>query len=212
MLRAAVGRDILDYQQLSGYLRAYAKPRDRISALLRTGELIRVRKGLYVFGENERRNPICRELLANLIYGPSYVSLDYALAYHGLIPEDVAVVTSVTTGARRRFSTPFGLFTYRHLPVQRYAAGAAQIQAGDDLFLIATPEKALADKVWADKRLSPRSASDIRKYLLEDLRMDAGRLVQLDDRRLRAVTEAYATRKILLLCRCIEQLKERSRE
>ena len=69
-IRDQIRTDLLDYQQLVSCLGAYAKPRDRISALLADGSLIRVRKGLYAFGERYRRAPLSRELLANLIYGP----------------------------------------------------------------------------------------------------------------------------------------------
>jgi len=72
------------------------RPRDKISDLLKKGTIIRVKKGLYVFGEDNRKKPYSKEILANLIYGPSYISLDYALQYHGLIPERVEAVTSVT--------------------------------------------------------------------------------------------------------------------
>lgn len=92
-IREQVRLDWLDYQQLVAILRPYAKPRDRITALLADGSLVRVRKGLYVFGERYRREPLIREALANLIYGPSYVSLDYALSRYALIPERVVAVT-----------------------------------------------------------------------------------------------------------------------
>lgn len=75
-----------DYQILLNSLRGYAHPRKKITALLRKGEIIRVKKGLYIFGAQHRRSPYCRELLANLIYGPSCISLEYALHYYGLIP------------------------------------------------------------------------------------------------------------------------------
>jgi hypothetical protein len=63
--------------------------------LLRRKDIIRVKKGLYIFGETYARRPFSREVLANVIYGPSYVSLDYALHYHGLIPERVEAVISI---------------------------------------------------------------------------------------------------------------------
>lgn len=195
--------DVLDYQQLVSYLHGYAKPRDRIGMLLAEGSLIRVRKGLYVFGERYRRAPLSRELLANLIYGPSYVSLDYALSHYGMIPERVENVTSVTTGESRRFSTPFGVFTYRPLPPRRYAPGIQWSGEGDARCLMASPEKALVDKVWTDKRLSPVNLKDFNSYLFEDLRLDAQRLSSLDPDRLAAIASAFAAKKINLLARCL---------
>lgn len=73
-----------DYQTLLDSLYGYAQSRMKISAMLAKGDIIRVKKGLYILGESLRRRPFCLELLANLIYGPSHVSLEYALHYHGL--------------------------------------------------------------------------------------------------------------------------------
>ena len=200
-IRDRLRTDVLDYQQLVSCLRGYSKPRDRIGRLLADGNLIRVRKGLYVFGERYRRGPLSREHLANLIYGPSYVSLDYALSHYGLIPERVENVTSVTTGENRRFSTPLGTFTYRPLPPRRYAPGIRWAGAGDTHYLMASPEKALVDKVWTDKRFSPASLTDFDAYLFEDLRVDEQRLSSLDPDRIAAIARAFASRKINMLAR-----------
>jgi len=191
--------DILDYQQLTGWLAGYAKPRDKIRALLADGSLIRIRKGLYVLGERYRRTLVSREILANLIYGPSYVSLDYALGIHGLIPERVLEVTSMTTGEKRRFMTRFGVFTYRPLSPHRYAPGVAWAGDGEARYLLATPEKALADKVWSDARFRPTRQSDFDSYLFADLRIEEGRLASLSGDRLTEIAGAYASRKVSLL-------------
>jgi predicted transcriptional regulator of viral defense system len=78
-------REEFDYQILQDALADYSRPRDKIRNLIKKKEIIRVKKGLYVLGDGHRKRPYSRELLANLIYGPSYVSLEYALSYHGLI-------------------------------------------------------------------------------------------------------------------------------
>ena len=210
-LRERIQRDIFDYQQLVACLDQLSKPRDKIRQLLDRGELIRVKKGLYVFCEPLRRAPVSRELLANLIYGPSHLSLDYALSHHGLIPERVDTVTSVTTGRSREFDTPFGAFSYRHLRESRYAAEVTLEQQGDVSFLIASPEKALADKIWADKRFSGIRLADYGPYLLDDLRVDPSALAGLDSSRLDLVARAYQSRKIHLLIRALRILRERSR-
>lgn len=207
-LRKRIHRDIFDYQQLVACLDPFSKPRDKIRRLLSRGEFIRVKKGLYVFCEPFRQGPVSRELLANLIYGPSYISLDYGLSHHGLIPERVDTVTSVTPGRSREFDTPFGVFSYRHLRGSRYPAGATLEQEGDVSFLIASPEKALADKVWADKRFSGSRLADYGPYLLDDLRVDPARLAGLDSSRLEAVARAYDSQKIHLLIRYLQTLRE----
>jgi len=123
-MRRNIGGEVFDYQVLVDALAGYRKPRDRITKLLASGAIVRVKKGLYCFGEAFRKEPLSREYLANLIYGPSYVSLEYALSHHGLIPERVETVTSVTTRRSRDFDTPFGAFSYRMLNGPRYAVGA----------------------------------------------------------------------------------------
>ncbi|MBW1855256.1 MAG: hypothetical protein JRJ00_11360 [Deltaproteobacteria bacterium] len=96
ILRRKIPQEEFDYQTLLDCLEVYARPRDKISDLLKKGIIIRVKKGLYIFGEEYRKIPYSMEILANLIYGPSYISLDYALQYYGLIPERIEAVTSVT--------------------------------------------------------------------------------------------------------------------
>ena len=113
-----IPREEFDYQTLLDVLKDYERPRDKISDYLRKGVIIRIKKGLYIFGEGYRKEVFSRELLANLIFGPSYISLDSALQYYGFIPERVEAMTSVTTGRSKRFETPVGLFTYREISVQ----------------------------------------------------------------------------------------------
>ena len=208
-LRRRIDREVFDYRQLLDCLDEYAKPRDKISALLASGFLLRVRKGLYVFGETWRRQPVAREGLANLIYGPSYISLEYALAYYGMIPERVETVTSVTTGKARRFQTPFGLFTYRPLSAARYAAGMTLTESGSGAFFIATPEKALVDFVWSDRRFRPASVADFADYLHVDLRIEPAHLVKLNRERFDQIAAQVAARKITLLAAYVRQLRRR---
>ncbi|HXV59100.1 MAG TPA: hypothetical protein VEK15_00290 [Vicinamibacteria bacterium] len=199
-IRRSIDADVFNYQQLMDCLQAYAKPRDKVRKLLKAGEIVRVKKGLYVFGEAHRRSPWSREILANLIYGPSYISLDYALSYYGLIPERVMVVTSVTLSRSRRFETPLGLFTYRRLSRRKYSIGIdQQALEGDQRFLIATPAKALADKIWTDQRFTPRKAEEFRAYLQDDLRIAPDVLSGIDRTLLKLIAEQYGSRKVRLL-------------
>jgi hypothetical protein len=61
--------------------------------------------------------------IANPLYGPSYISLEYALSYYGLIPERVESITSVTTKRSKKFITPLGSFSYEHIPLKAYPIG-----------------------------------------------------------------------------------------
>ncbi len=185
------------------------KPRDKVRRMLAAGDIIRLRKGLYLFAERFRREPICRELLANLIHGPSYVSLEYALSFHGLIPERVEVVTSVCTGRSRRFGTAVGTFTYRSLTAERYSWGAEVVSTQSGSFLMASPAKALADKVWTDKRFAGARTSDFESYLFEDLRIDREQLATMRCRDLMEAAGACGSPKIRRLARFIARVQER---
>jgi len=209
MRRKIVG-EVFDYQVLMDALAEYRKPRDRITKLLTAGMVIRIKKGLYCFGEVFRKEPLSREHMANLIYGPSYVSLEYALSYHGLIPERVAVVTSVTTCRSRDFNTSFGTFTYRMLKGPRYPVGAILETTGKTPFLVASPEKALVDKVWSDKRFSGRRMSEYDAYMMDDLRIDPHSLRSLDRMRLQAIAAAYDSAKINNLISYAKRFEEPS--
>jgi predicted transcriptional regulator of viral defense system len=196
-LRKRVAGEEFDYQMLMDVLRAYDRPRDKIRTLLKKKSIIRVKKGLYVFGETLARRPFSREVLANLIYGPSYISLDYALHYHGLIPERVETITSCTTCRGRAFSTPVGRFSYRQIPAAAYALGIDQVKIDQDRsFLIALPEKALADKLYADRGSAIGSLADLKTYLVRHLRIDLAELAGMKADLLARIATAYRSRKI----------------
>lgn len=206
-LRKKIGREEFDYTALMAALSGLAKPHDRITALLRSGRIIRVKKGLYVFGENYRQRPYSRELLANLVHGPSFVSLDYALSYHGLIPERVHQVTSVTSGRAKVFHTPVGTFVYRPTPVAAFHCGMHRVTRGDVSSLMASPERALADKVREDRSARVRSLDEAERYLFSDLRMDEGAVGQLDHRALMSIAQALGSRKAQFCARLLRRLE-----
>ncbi len=207
-LRNRIQPEIFDYQTLTDALKEFAAPRDKITGLLHDGVIIRVKKGIYVFGDRYRRHPYSKELLANLVYGPSYISLDYALAYHGLIPERVEAPTSVTPNRSRRFATPVGLFTYRQIPLCAYETGAVRVEAeSEQAFLIASPEKALADKVVSVRGAPILSVADMRRFLEEDLRIDAAALRALPPEVIDDHAHRYRSRRLRLLSAVVKRLR-----
>lgn len=208
-LRQSTPFEELDYQTLLHSLQGYNFPRKKISSMLQKEELIRIKKGLYIFGEKYRRLPYCRELLANLIYGPSYISLEYALHYHGITPERVETITSVTTGRSRSFETQAGRFSYRMIPLQAFSIGIDRIELPDGrAFLMATAEKALADRIVFERGSSIDSQKALLEYLLENLRVDAASLVLLDVNTLLALADAYRSRRLKLLAQLLERLQK----
>jgi hypothetical protein len=207
-LRKRIIQEEFDYQTLLSCLEGYARPRDKISDLLKKGIIIRVKKGLYIFGEEFRKRPYSPEILANLIYGPSYLSLEYALQYYGLIPERVEALTSVTTGRSRRFTSPVGLFTYRRISLPAFRIGMDRINLGGGLyFLIAIPEKALADKIHSDRGPGIRTQKMMSAYLENDLRIDPDDLIKLNPDIIDDIARRYHSNKILLLSGLIRRKK-----
>ena len=207
-IRGRIQAEIFDYQTLTDALKDLSSPRDKITKLLKQGVIIRVKKGLYVFGDKQRRYPYSKELLANLVYGPSYVSLEYALAYHGLIPERVEALTSVTPCRSRRFSTPVGLFIYRGIPARAYEVGMVRVEGEHgQSFLIASPEKALADKIVSVRGAPIASIRDMGRLLEEDLRIDDDAIRSLSAERIEEFAGRYRSLRLKRLGGYLRRLR-----
>ena len=154
-------------------LKDYRQPNDKIKNLVKDGLLLPIRRGLYLPGKEIRRQQPDPFLIAHHIFGPSYVSLDSALSYYSLIPEKVYAITSVTTKTSRKFSTKVGMFTYTRLPLPYYSFGIRSMEiTPNQRFLIASPEKALFDKIITTPGVELRSMKATRTYLEDDLRID----------------------------------------
>lgn len=162
-------------------LKDYKRPNDKISELVKSGELLSLRRGLYIPApENDLPVPM-PFLIANHLRGPSYVSLEAALSYWGFIPERVYEITSATIKTAEKYNTPAGRFSYQHLPSPYYSFGIESISlAPKQTALIASREKALCDKVILTSGITLRSTRQTRDFLLEDLRMDETMLQKLN--------------------------------
>ena len=208
-LRRRIEREEFDYQMLLDALRSYSQPRDKISDLIGKGIIVRVKKGLYVFGEAFRKRPFSKELLANLIHGPSYISLEYALQFHGLIPERVETVTSVIAGRSRVFQTPVGRFAFRRIPRKAFPIGMGRVEGEAGIaFLMAVPEKALSDYLAADRGGRIQSEKEMGSHLLSSLRIDPAALARLDSSLIEKIAIAYGSRKIRILARYLRRLSK----
>lgn len=177
-----------DYQFLTQLLKDYASPRNKINLMLKNGEMLRVKKGLYV-RSLENTDPF---VLACLIYGPSYVSLESALSYWGIIPERVSGITCITNKRNKAYCTPAGRFTYRYLESSAFSKGVDLIAGKSGNFFMATPEKALCDRTGTVKKLSVR---DVSQFLSEDLRVELDGL-KLDPVRLRVIAKSYRSNSV----------------
>lgn len=162
-----------DTAALKAALDDYKSPKDKITTLEQSGLLIRLKRGLFVVSPMVHSQPLSKELIANHIYGPSYISLQTALSFYGLIPERVHTVCSMTTKRSSSFINPLGNFDYISLPAAYFAIGIRQeIVNNNYAYLIATPEKALCDMIVETKGLKLQSIKAMQNYLEEDLRID----------------------------------------
>lgn len=197
LLRKAIPQEEFDYGLLTGALSEYAGVRQKINELLKSGVIVRVKKGLYVFGPAYNHGPVCKEVLANLIYGPSCISLNYALSYHGLIPERVETITSVTPKRDKEFQTPLGPFTYRYLGIEKYPHGIEQVWIDSKHpVLIASAEKALCDYVVLNKVTGITESHVAREFLESELRIDRENWTRFDPKILRKLNKFYRNENI----------------
>lgn len=170
---AQFGNTPIDYATLVTLLRQYRSPKDKIAAMEKQQQLIRIKKGLFVVAPQEGIGTISRELIANHLYGPSYVSLESALSYHNLIPERVYSVRSVTMKRAKKYDTPLGVFDYRTVSPDYFSIGIQQqVTKNNTTFMIASPEKSLCDMIVLSSSLRLQSAKAVKIYLEEDLRID----------------------------------------
>lgn len=160
-----------DYSFLLYLLREHKAPRDKITRLLKSGLILRVKKGLYVLGPRYGR-AFSRHVLANIIYGPSYVGGISALAYWAFIPERTHSMLSMTPNRKKLFETPVGRFEYQYVPMDKFRVSVTR-QAVDDQrgFLIATPEKALVECLISQV---PKNLDFDAQSWIEAMRFDEG--------------------------------------
>lgn len=171
----------INYSVLTTILSKYRSPKDNISLLEKSGNIIRLKKGFFVVSPEISQRKLSRELIANHLYGPSYISLESALSFYGLIPEKVYAVRSTTTKRAKHFATPLGNFEYVTIPEAYYSIGIRQeIVSNEYAFLIASPEKAMCDMILSTRNFRIQSVKAMQIYLEEDLRIDLSSIKTYD--------------------------------
>jgi hypothetical protein len=157
------------------------RPDRKIPELEQKELIIRVVRNLYVVSPKVHNLKIPAELVANHLYRPSYISLETALSYYGMIPERVYAIRSMTTKRAKTFSTPLGNFEFKSIPTDYFSVGIRQeIINNSYAFLIASPTKAICDMIVATPNLRLQSVKAMQNYLTEDLRVDFDELRKLD--------------------------------
>jgi hypothetical protein len=191
--------DLPSYAYLLDYYRDYANPKEKIARECDKGSLVRLKQGIYVL-RSALDEGLPMGLIANRIYGPSYVSFAFALRFYGLIPEDVPNPTSATLAKRRqkRFDTSLCSFFYRDIPAAAYSEDVVHLRVGRWRFLAATAEKALCDELSSFAAI--RSKRSMRALLFENLRIDEDEFEKLDARRIKTLIPFYRSTTLDTLC------------
>ncbi|MBF0207969.1 MAG: hypothetical protein HQK53_13905 [Oligoflexia bacterium] len=173
---------VFDYWQLCYFLKNYQGIREKIANLIKEGEILRVKKGLYVLGEHYQK-PYDLLALANLIYGPSYVSSLSALSFYGAIPERVEEIHSMDCKKLKKFETPVGRFIYHPLlPMEDYRLGITFIENSEKKKIIfATKEKSILDLLLIEKIYEKKDM----EIFFDDIRLNRHYLLDLDLKKLR---------------------------
>ena len=174
---------------------AGGSPQRQFSLLKRalaSGEVVRVHRSLYCLADKYLRQKLDLRVLAQRIYGPSYVSLESALSYHSWIPEAVYAITSVSLDRSREYDTPVGHFSFTRVPQKTFYAEVERV-ADDDggSFLLAWPLKALADYVSVHK-----CDWDSARPVVESLRVDESLLADIGADGLDQLLANYTSRRV----------------
>jgi hypothetical protein len=169
------------HDMLLNLLSEYSAPNNRIISLISSGQLIRLKRGLYIGSPRNNETLISPELIANHLLGPSYVSMETALAHYGMIPERVYSTISLSTKRSKQFDTSLGSFSYIQTSAAYFRIGLVQETINQKYaFLIASREKALCDKMIYTKQLNLTSQIAVQTYLEEDLRIEMDSLRELN--------------------------------
>ncbi|QEZ90372.1 hypothetical protein ACIB15232_a0213 (plasmid) [Aliarcobacter cibarius] len=206
-LKNVLPLSVFSHEMISSILeKSYNNVNEKISNLIRNGDLIRLKKGFYSFSKPYQSKPIDLISVANSLYTPSYVSFDYALSFYGMIPERVNEITSATSKNEKLFDTQIGRFSYKKVSMEAYSLGLDWIY--DDIEggrFIATAEKALCDKIKYDRGIGTLTQSSMKEYLKYDLRIDITK--PLNYELIEIIAKAYKSRNLNTLAILVKKGK-----
>ncbi len=176
----------------------------QLSRWVHGGKIIKLRKNLYVLNTEEREKNPSRMFLAKQIYSPSYISMEYALSFYGIIPERVVDVTCLTTKKTVTFKNKYGSFSYRHIQ-PHFFTGFIENKDEENLsYFIATPEKAVVDFIYFN--LS-RFLKDTQEVFIESYRFQ--NLERLKKNKMRNYARLIKNKKLFRIVKELEVLIRR---
>lgn len=178
---AQFGNTPVDFAAVASLFPECKYKHNKVSALVKQGDLIRLKQGMYVVHSDVSHKTLSLFLIGNHLYGPSYISLQSALRYYGLIPEHVFTICSMTTKPTQIFYNSMARFEYVHTDATLFPIGLREETIGDGMtVLMASPEKALCDLIADISHLNLRYRKEILVWLEEDVRFDMDELFHFD--------------------------------
>jgi len=142
-------------------------------------EVLRLKRGQYILAEEYRKSTYHPYVIASMLHAPSHISLESALSFHGLIPEAVFQVSSVTAARSRNFDTPLGLFSFQRVPISNPRAGVEIIKLFEDSWaFIAKPLRAITDLIYLRKEISWEAHG--LGFLTDSMRIEDEDLIHID--------------------------------
>lgn len=194
------------YKMLLEELNEYSSPKAKVTNLIKSGKLIKIKRNLFL-KTDESDMPV--NTLANIIFGPSYISFEYALSYYGIIPERSEIISSAVYNKTKNkiFKTPQGIFEYRYINKKVYPYGIIQTNENDITYLIASREKAVCDTL--SKIRSVESFKNLEYLLFEDLRFDESIISKLNFNDIEFYSKIYHQKNISLLTKYLRKVNKK---
>lgn len=170
-----------------------------VKRALKAGLLKSLKRGLYAI-EKPIQEPLDQFEVAQLIYGPSFISFESALSHHQWIPEAVYTITSATTKRTEEFHTPYGLFSYQHVPTKHFYMGVKRETSGQAVYLMASPWRALSDYLY----LYPKNWGTLED-IEADLRVELSILYESDRNELELMVNHYPNHRVKEVLKLIKR-------
>lgn len=175
-----------------------------VKRALKAGDLVRLKRGLYVIAEKTKQGWPDEFELSLSIYGPSFVSFESALSYHGWIPEAVYTTTCATAKRAKEFETPAGIFRYERVPEKHFYVGVNRIEKNGGVILVASGWRALADLIYV-RRKKWESLADLKA----DLRIEKETLIESNQEQIEELVKNYPSARVQkLLKKFLYELKQ----
>ena len=144
----------------------------QISRWEKAGKLIQLKRGIYLLNETYRSTEVFEPYIASILIEPSYISMEKALEFHGIIPEAVPVYTSLTTKRTAKFINKAGVFEYHYIKKTLFW-GYASVEVNKQTAFVATPEKALLDLFYIKGlKVTPEYISELRLQNTDQINID----------------------------------------